>query len=361
MNALMILAVLAALWGLFGLLLQKFALKGLACTRKFSRPAAFAGEEGELIEVVRNDRPMLIPWLRVESRVSPYLRLGRQDNLRLSGDMYYCSLFTLLPYQQIRRRHRVTFLHRGEYNLGRASLTAGDMLGMFQVSRDQVMDAPVLVYPRLLDEREIPAPLARLIEETVSRRHLLTDPFLVRGIRPYQPGDPVRDIHWPATARAGEPQLRLHDYTAQLRLLVVFNGERRDGQWGDVLMEYEADSIEYVISLAATVCVRALRAGLPVGFAANIPRGEEKTPTVLPPAGGAAREEELLTAFARLTAVRALAFPLFLETLEDFSGLDILVLSCYDSADIQAGLDELRRRGNNVSLYVLEGEKEGAA
>ena len=57
----------------------RHVMKKLYCTRAFSRPAVFAGEEAELVEVVRNDSPVVIPWLLVESRVSPYLRLGRQD------------------------------------------------------------------------------------------------------------------------------------------------------------------------------------------------------------------------------------------------------------------------------------------
>ena len=352
MSAITVIVVLAGLWAAFGWLLRRFGLAGLQCSRSFSRPAAFVGEEAELIEVVRNDRPLMIPWLRVESRISPYLKLGRQDNLHVSGEMYYSSLFTLLPWQQIRRRHRVKFLHRGLYDLGNASLTAGDVLGMFTVSRDQQMSAPVLVYPRLLDAREVPEPLARLVEEVVARRHLLTDPFLVRGIRPYQPGDPVRDIHWAATARTGEAQVRLHDYTAQLKLMVILNVERRAGQWGDTLMEYEQEDIERLISMAATICVQALRAGLPVGFATNMPRIGEPGSTVLPPSGGVAREEELLAAFARLRVVRTLAFPLFLQSLEELSGLDMLVISRFDSQEIRSALESLERR-NSIQLCVL--------
>ena len=355
MSVLVILVVLAALYALSGVVLQKVGLKGLACSRAFSRPAVFEGDEGEMIEIVRNDRPVMIPWLRVESRISPHIRLGRQDNLHVSGSMYYCSLFTLMPYQQVRRRHKVKFLHRGAYDLGSASLTAGDILGLFQSNREQSMRVPVLVYPRLLDERDVPAPLSRLMGEMVSRRQLLSDPFLVRGIRPYQPGDPVRDIHWPATARTGETQVRVHDHTAQTKLLVVLNVQRKDGQWGDHLMEYEQGEIEHEISMAATLCIQALRAGLAAGFAANMPLGEEKSCTVLLPSGGAAREEELLTAFARLTILRSLAFPNFLESLTAYSGLDMLIISCYDSEEIQLAMQRLRQSGNQASLYLVKG------
>ncbi len=361
MSVIVILVAVAAVYAVMGLLLTKYGLRGLKCTRAFSRAAVYEGDEGEMIETVRNDRPMLIPWLRVESHISPHLKLGRQENLDVSGSRYYCSLFTLFPYQQVRRRHHVKFLRRGEYDLGNASLTVGDMLGLFERSREQQMHVPVMVFPRLLDEREFPQPLSLLLGEAASRRQLLTDPFLVRGIREYRPGDPVRDIHWPASARMGETQVRVFDHTARMKLLVILNAQRREGQWGDVLMDYEEGEVEYGISLAATMCVRALHSGLAAGFAANMPLGEDKDGVVLLPDGGAAREEELLTAFARLTLRRTLAFPLFLDTLQGVTGMDIVVLSCYDSPQMQEGLDKLRRAGNQVHLHLLAHLSEGGA
>ena len=362
MSAFVLFAVLAALAALFSFALERFALSRLTCTRAFSRPAFFEGEEGELIEVVRNDKPLLIPWLRVESRISPFLRLGRQENLHLGGeDAYALSLFSLMPFQQIRRRHRVRFLRRGAYDLGNATLTAGDLLGVCQVSREQHMRASVLVYPRLLAERELPAPLSLLMEETVSRRFLLTDPFLVRGIRPYQPGDPVRDIHWSASARTGQTQVRLHDYTARTRLMVLLNGELRADQWSDILMDYETGAVERAIRVAATLCVRALRAGMAVGFAATMPQGKARESTVLPPEGGAAREEELLCAFARLSVKRTVSFAQLLDSLTGLRDADVIVLSCYDSAELQGAMGALRARGNTVALHVLAMAEEGAA
>ena len=64
-----------------------WGLKKLQCRRSFSKPAVFAGEEGKLVEVVRNDTPWILPWMRLESRVSPHIRLGNQENLHVSGEM----------------------------------------------------------------------------------------------------------------------------------------------------------------------------------------------------------------------------------------------------------------------------------
>jgi len=354
MSILIFIAALFGLCSIWGLSIR-YCLKNLSCTRAFSQPTFFSGDEGELIEVVRNDKPFIIPWLRIESRISPYIRLGRQDNLHVSGEMYYCSLFTIMPHQQIRRRHRVRFLHRGYYDLGSVSLTAGDNLGLLRSYRTQELSVPVLVYPQLLDESQLPVPMSRTLGELVRRQQLLQDPFLVRGIRPYHPGDPVRDIHWPATARTGEVHVRVHDYSARTRLLVVLNMQSEELQWRDHLAEQDIAVAEYGISLAATLCVESLRAGLAAGFATNMPMEGSRESTVMLPADGISREEDILSNLARLSIIRTQHFPTLLDSLTSYSGLDILILSRYDSDSIQASISQLRRSGNQVELHLYEG------
>ena len=75
--------------------------------------------------------------------ISPNIRLGKQESLHVSSDTFYRSCFTLMPYQQIKRRHHVTFLRRGAYDLGNAALTTGDIFGLCRFSRNQDLSAPV--------------------------------------------------------------------------------------------------------------------------------------------------------------------------------------------------------------------------
>ena len=344
-----ILTVLYCLW----LVTVRIGAKKLSCQRSFSCPAAFPGQEGQLVEIVRNDSPFLVPWLRLECRVDPCLQLGRKDNLY--ADEYYGSLFTLMPYQQIRRTHPVKFIHRGYADLGRVAMTAGDVLGLCQLRRKQELSAPVLVYPALLPEDAMPMPMSRVLGELTRRQQLQTDPFLVRGIRGYRPGDPVRDIHWPATARMGETQVRIRDYSARTRLLVVLNCQKHETQWQDHLQEEDESIVEYGISLAATMCAHALRSGLAAGFAANMPQGWGDDSTVLLPADGGAREDELLSAMARLQIRRTQDFSFLLNSLHRCSDLDIVVLSMYDSGDIQRAMEKLRQGNNQVTFFRLEG------
>ena len=351
LNFVLGLVILYLLWNLT----IRLGLNRLNCWRTFSRESFFEGEAGELAEVVRNDTPFLIPWLRVESCISPHIRLGSQENLQVSGEMYYCSFFTMMPYQQIRRRHKVTFLKRGAYDLGNAALTSGDVLGAFSLSRSQNLSTPVLVYPRLLDPEELPVPVSQLLGELARRQQLQTDHFLVRGIRAYQPGDPVRDIHWPATARMGEAQVRLHDYSARNKLLVVLNVQFQELQLNNYIPDTESGPIEEGIRLAASICVHSLRSGMAAGIAANMPQGSGSEPTVILPAEGNPQEAELLNACARLNIHCAQLFPSFLESLSGQSGMNILVLSRYDSESIRVAMNLLEAKGNQVQLHLLEG------
>lgn len=355
MSVLVILLVLAGVNIIFNFVLRAFALKGLQCSRSFSVPAAYEGETAEVIEVVRNDRPLLVPWLRLESRISSHLHFGRQENLGVSGEMYHRSLFMLMPYQQITRRHKVRLAKRGSYDIGNATLTAGDLLGFACATMEQRGSVPILVYPKLLDPSEMPAPFYRLLGDSIVPRQLLQDPFLVNGIRPYQFRDNVRDIHWAATARTGELQVRTHDFTAQTRLMVVVNAQLSYHQWGS-LMEYEHGPVEYAISMAATLCTQVLQSGLPCGFAANMPMDEDNLCTVLPPSAGSAREEELLAAMARLKVRFIKNFHEFLDELMGMNGVDFLLITAYTCPEIEERIEELRQRGNTVHMHLLHKE-----
>ena len=355
MNGFVLALALGALAFVQSFVIHRWGLKGLRYTRRFSRKTAYEGEEAELIEVIRNDRLLFIPWVRAESRLSPYLRFGRQENLSISGERYHKSIFTLSPYQQITRRHRVRLARRGVYDAGNVTLSAGDLLTGGDAVSEMHSPAEIIVYPRLLGENEIAVPFSRLQGEWVIRRRLIPDPFWINGIRAYQRGDSVRDIHWPASARMGEIQVKTHDDTADTRLLVVINVQMSEDQWGE-LMEYEQPLIEHAISLAATVSLKALASGVAVGFAANMPMGEEDAPALLTPEVYRGRDEELLAAYARLRIHRCRNFLSFLDDLTAFRGTDILLISAYVSEAVEEKIKALQMLGNTVTVHLIDKE-----
>ncbi len=342
-----------------GLLVALFGMKSIGYERRFSQKSAFEGEQVKLVEVIRNRKILPVPWIRAESRISPSLRFGhggQSEEREISADQYHKSVFYLGPFSQITRRHEVTCLRRGHYEVGSVALTAGDLVAIWMKTQQLNLSCALDVYPRLLSEEELDTPSTRWQGELAVKRWIMPDPFLVSGIRDYRPGDPLRDVHWRASARTGSLQVKTRDYTADPRMLVVLNVQASEEQWGD-LMDYEQEGIEQGIRIAATLCRRALDAGVEAGFATNAcMTGEKGTGrTILIPARRANDQLEiLLTAMARMEIHREVTFPTLLESLCGLQGEDILILSTYDSEQIQARVDMLRQAGNSVTMMALE-------
>ncbi|MCL1795920.1 MAG: DUF58 domain-containing protein [Clostridia bacterium] len=356
MNILYTIAALGALMLAQAILLSRYALRALTYRRKFSRAAVFSGETAEMIEVLRNGKPLPLPWLRAESRMSPHLQFGgaaEDGAMHEIADTHHRSVFFLAPFTQLTRSQTVRFLRRGRYHVGSVSLTAGDLFGFTVASKQLETGAFISVYPRLLAVQETAYPSSRWQGDLLVKRWIVPDPFLVGGIREWRHGDTLRDVHWAATARTGNLQIKAHDYTAAPKLLVILNVQKDEHQWAD-LMEYEQDTIEYGISLAATLCIRALQGGLEAGFAANAPMDGTDGTTVLLPSRYTGRDLDILEAMARLRVLRTRNFFTFLGDLSQLTGTDILILSVYDSPLIAERMETLRRRGNSVALWKLQ-------
>lgn len=351
-------AVAAALGVLQASVFRRVGLRSIAYARKFSRSGVFVGQSVQLVETLENRRPLPIPWLRTESRISPCLRFGAgegKDEHVVDGEMYHRSVFFLPGFSRITRRHSVTALHRGYFSAASVTITSGDLFGMASATRMEDTGAALEVYPRLLPEAEIPQMCRRLLGELLVRRFIAPDPFLVNGSRPYRPGDAPRDVNWRATARSGELQVNTHDFSADPKLLVVLNVQLAENQW-DNLSPMELESVERLVALAATLCLQAVEHGAEAGFAANTDtKKEENVCVYLAPQRSRAQAEALLSLFARLTLRRALNFYTLLERLSPPPEADLLILSAYTSANMERAAHALRMRGHRVALQLMSG------
>jgi uncharacterized protein (DUF58 family) len=98
----------------------------------------------------------------------------------------------------------VTPVRRGVFQQVEVEVEAGGPLGLVRWRRrlGVPLPVPMEVAPRPIDE-SVPADHSRGSQglATEARGRLGQD--LVRGVRDYRPGDPIRVVHWPATARWG--------------------------------------------------------------------------------------------------------------------------------------------------------------
>jgi uncharacterized protein (DUF58 family) len=359
-SILVLLVVVAALAALQGLVVGKFALRKLSYERRFSCASASQGEEVRMIEVIRNRKFLPVPWVKAESRISPNLQFQSDAGVQISGERYHKSVFYLKPFHQITRTHRVRLLKRGYYRAGSVSVQAGDLFSLNTPRMQVDTGAAIEVYPRLLSPAEIPLPSTRWQGDLLVKRWILPDPIWIGGIRPYTAGDERKDIHWRATARTGQLQVKVHEKTADPKMLVIINAQMSENQWGD-LMDYEQQVVEFMISLTAGLCLNALRNNVEAGFAINVPVDEKDEPTLLPPAKSSTRESELLSAMAHLTLKRTRTILKVLDDLCGCTGMDMLLLSVYDSELIQKRIGALRRSGNTVTLQLIDKREAEAA
>ncbi len=356
MEAFWLLTVLAALLFLQGTLVRRFGLRGLSYGRGFSKKAAFEGESVEMIETLSNRKPLPVPWLLAESRMSAHLRFSGDPVETVPPERgleaYRREAFSMMPYTKVTRSRAVTLSKRGRYEAGSVSLTAGDLFGLAMQSLQVDTAAAISVYPRLLDAREMEWLSNRWQGDLLVKRWIAPDPYLIAGIREGQPGDARRDIHWAATARTGRLLVKVHDHTSAPKLFILLNVQRNERQWAD-LMEYEQGVIEKGISLVASLSVRILSEGLEVGFAANAPVGGDALPAMMLPASYAGRDADILEALARLRIVRVRNFHTLLDDISYVTGTDILILSAYDSPLIRERMEALRLRGNSTAFILL--------
>jgi len=357
MNLQWIIIIAAVVIAIQSWLFKHWALKGLQYTRFFSVSEVFEGQDIEMIECIANHKLLPIPWLRVESKINENLEFGKQFNLDIKHQQFHKSLFTLMPYMKITRRHKVHCKKRGCYFLDSASLTCGDLFGVQEVSRTYKLSARVLVYPSLIPLDQIPFSSHSWMGDVVVKRWIIDDPFMYSGVRDYESGDPMNNINWKATARVGKLQVHKRDFTSDPRLMIYLNLDISDEMWGAVT---EPERIEKGISYAASIAQYAISNGIETGFGCNGYLIDEPGQAVrVPPRSGVGHLTYLFEVMARLVIERHVTFFTFLE--EDIesgiSGMDFLFITPYMSNRLENQINRLRERGNAVEILYLEREE----
>jgi uncharacterized protein (DUF58 family) len=174
------------------------------------------------------------------------------------------------------------FARRGVVELDTIVVATAFPFGLFRKSCALHAADRLVVWPR--SDRRVRAPafaagggvrreLAAATRATPGRADF-------RALRPYRAGDDPRDVHWRASARAGEPIVREHEHAMSETWWLCLDTRGRQG----------ARQEEAAVEIAASLAAGAVRRGEPVGFAAA---GER-----LAPAAGYGQLDAILDALA---------------------------------------------------------------
>lgn len=340
-------------------LYSKWGLEKVFYNRSFSEKAVVEGETIEMVDEIVNKKLLPLPWLRLESKISKHLefRTEAKSDHNIDHGGFHRSLFSLMPYQRVRRRQILTCRKRGHYRFETVELSTGDVFGFGETFKSVPSVAEITVYPKLIPVEDIPLPSHSWLGDLVVRRWIIEDPFMMAGTRDYVSGDPLHNVHWKATARMNRLQVIKKDYTADHHLMIYVNFNQTGDIWYPVADE---ELVEKSLSYAASIAHYSITNGISTGFGCNSYIGENKKETInIEPRNSKQHLTYLFETMAKVAVDSNKSIEFFLQ--EDIerqvSGIDFLIITAIVTDTMKQRIKTLESFGNAVELLVLESEE----
>ena len=354
---------------LFAYLMTWSALDSLATERHSTRRDVQVGESIVVTVAVRNDKPLPTLWLVAEDLVP--------RGLKASGAFARATL--LMPFASCRLRYRLDCARRGYFRVGPVLFETGDFFGLNRRFATGAKPHYVTVYPRVVPLEKYAIPTFRPLGETVVRRRLLDDPTRLAGVREYRTGDPLRRIHWKATARTGELHSRLYEASTLIGAHLVLDFGRAAWEGGDP--ERAELAVTAVASIASHLADRKQQVGLTTngGDASDVmpeqperveaptrqrvhqllrdrERSDRLSPVRIPVRRGEYQVRLIMRALARLRLSEALTLPQLIA--EEYRGwpreASTILIVPGVSAELLTEAVRLRNSGFTVVLMIID-------
>lgn len=336
---------------------SRYSLDDVEYTRDLSAQRIFRGESVVLNATIVNRKWLPLGWLEVEDQISDRVKVRERETLPSNRP----GMTLLRITTSVRWFERVTWSfhldcpERGAYSIGPIQMRSGDLFGFF--GRRIVVDSHdrLIVYPRVVPLEQLGLPALHPFGDQRVPRHLITDPSRTIGVRDYRPEDSFRYIHWKATARQQEVQVKVFEPTVSVQLGVFLSLDTYERYWEGV--DYER--AESAIVAAASLAAHGLKQRYLVGMYANgVLAGSDQTLRIHP-GRGPGQQMLILEGLAKLTPLASTNFPRLLraETRRFPWGSTVVVVSALMTEALRLILAELLEEGHRVVL-IRVGEFE---
>lgn len=247
--------------------------------------------------------PSIIPkiWLKVTDQA----QLPGASGSRVLTNMGARQSRTYLAYSLL--------MERGWFSLGPTQVESGDVFGLFLLSKTFPSETRLLVIPYTVDIRKFPAPFGILPGGRALRQKTLEVTSYAAGVREYVPGDPLKRIHWPTSARKQKLIVKEFEKDPLAEVWIFLDARAKvhfrkdtvdtpdsdDFVWIKEKREFKLppSSEEYAISIAASIGKYYIRQKREVGLVAA-----GQSYTILPAERGERQLGKLLETLAVLRA-----------------------------------------------------------
>lgn len=191
----------------------------------FSENQAGEGDQLFLYETAVNNKKMKLPVLCIKFQASRYLRFEDADSGAVSDYYYRNDVMSVDGFQKVRRKLRFTCKKRGLYQIPEAELVSYDIFYTRMFVEKKPVQAELCVYPSRIDIRRLMPVFRQMTGGPVTPVPLYEEPYAYAGVREYTPQDSMRNIHWKASARTGQWQVKMREYQAGAPVVVLLNLE----------------------------------------------------------------------------------------------------------------------------------------
>jgi len=195
---------------------------------------------------VTNSSKLPVAWLLVEDLL-PFSAY-KQPPAALEIDGSRIEVMLLRGGETRSLSYRITCRRRGYFQIGPTVLETGDLMGLSRRYRLGASPQYILILPRVVALTGYDIASARPIGEIQIRDALIQDPTRMMGIRHWQLGDPMRSVHWPATARTGTLHTKIYEPTTIAGATLVLDLHRDTNP-----QHHEPIRSDLAITLAASI------------------------------------------------------------------------------------------------------------
>lgn len=149
---------------------------------------------------------------------------------------------------------------RGILDVGTVEVGVSDVLNIL-TRRRRIETRPVRIYPAVRSDRTRELALDTVGEGSLFRTYSRENPYVVRELRRYQPGDSFRKINWKVSARYNELLVRRGETTQEKDILIILDMNEKILQ-----MDPEGIYENALVTDALSLSRGLLEEGIPHGF-----------------------------------------------------------------------------------------------
>jgi len=332
---------------------NRYALVGVEYQRALSETRVFPGETVGFTVRLANRKLIPLAWLELADEFPKKLPLlkGQLETSSRPTVGYLAHLASLHWYERVSWRYELTAAARGYYAFGPLTLRSGDAFGLFQQEEQRQQIDHLIVYPRIVPLERLGIPSKHPLGETKSPQRIFEDPSRTIGVRDYRREDSLRRIHWKATARRQQLQVRVYEPTATQQLAIFLNVATFLEAWQGI----EPDLLESAITVAASLSSEALEQRYAVGLYANCSLPESDQTIKVPPGRSPGQLTAILEALAKASGFAVMP----LENLLDSEaarlpwGATLVIITALVSEGLLGALLRLRQAGHSLTVVAI--------